>query len=257
MLNELPERLVKELGEEAGGLAVKVVEGSIMADRSKLKRLPDGMILSRDGAIRFDKSRGATQCPSIDMVFQLIDNVIQTNARNNNVAWLTEDDKGVKRIPFVPWGTEDNMQAPYITYRVLRTLPGAFGKGPEMAPNTRQRNTALRDIVPDPEHPDSEIFIYAHRFDHQIELEVGGLTAHEVDKLRSWLETTLVTNMWYLKYSGVVEFLFSERLADQTRKIEGKSLHCRPLKYFVQTEQLSWYRLNTLKELCLQLTIEA
>ncbi len=259
-LDPLPERLVRELGEATGGIAIDVVEsfkGSAINTGSKLERLPGNLILGKDGSVRVkDRNRGATCPASIDELFTLLDNVIQINARNNDVAWLQEDGQGQKRVPFVRYGQEEEMQTPFIAMQVQWGKPGAFGKGKEMAPSARQRNPILRDVVMDPHNVDSEIFIFTHRFDYWIELEVGGSTAKEADMIRSWLETTLANNMWYLKYSGIVEFLFSERLADTTRKIEGKTLHCRPLKYYVQTEQLSWYRLQTLKELCLTLQVE-
>lgn len=258
-LDPLPKRLVEELGEDLGGIAVRVVESfsSTAINRgSALSRLPANLTLNVDGSVRVDdRNRGETAPASIDELFTLLDNIIQISGRNNNVAWFKEDANGEKKIPFVRYGQEEETQTPYIAFQVQWGKPGAFGKGPEMSPTARQRNPILRDVVMDPENSDSEIFIFSHRFDYWIELEVAADTAKEADRIRSWVETTIANNMWYLKYSGIVEFLFSERLADTAKKIEGKSLHCRPLKYYVQTEQLSWYRLQTLKELCLTLKV--
>jgi len=253
-LNNLPESLVKELGEERSNLMISVIEG-IKQESSKLERLPANMTLLKDGSVKLGEGRGNTKFATIRDLFTLIQNILNATGRRNKVSWLVENANGEKVIPFVRYGQEEELQAPCVVFKVNKGTPGAFGKGPEHSPSARQRNPALKTVIADPEQADSEIYIMGQRFDYWIEIDVQAETAHEADRMLSWVESALSTNMWYLKYSGVLEFLFSERKADNTKNVESRRIHCRPLNYYVQLEHLSWYRLGVLKDLCLTLEL--
>lgn len=256
MLEDLDPKLKQELDASYDEVKASIIDGFSFG-KNNLKRLPENMSLLTDGTIVFNKkNKGETAPASIDDLFKLIDTVFQIAARNNDVKWLIEDSDGQKKIRFVRYGSEDELQSPTITFKVMWGKPGAFGKGPEMNPSHKQRNPILREIVEDPERAGEEIFILSQRYDYHIELEISASTAKEADSVRRWVEVTIAQNLWYFKYSGIVEFYFSERLADTTRNLEGKSLHCRSLKYFVQTEELSWYRSQILRELYLTVNLE-
>lgn len=259
-LDPLPQSIIDELGDERTEILVKVIsdiKGSTINRGSSLEQLPPGMVLGTNGEVAFKNDRGIGPTSDINGTFVLIDNVLQTNARNQKVEWAKEDSDGVERVRFVRYSVDDELETPCIVMRVLRGTPGAFGRGPEMGPNTQIRAPALRAVVKDPRDPDSEIYINSQRLDYHIELCACAQTSLEADKLRKWLETTIDNNLWYFKYSGITQFLFSERMADETRKVEGKELHCRPLKYFVSTQTLSWQSLGVLKELCLTLSLSS
>ena len=259
-LRDIAPEVLERLDPARAAVLVRVLDemnvGGVTVGPTKLNPLPPNIRLNNDGSISFRTDRGYGPPVSIDGVFESINNVLQTTSRKQKLSWAHVDGgTGEPMIRFVRYGVEEDMETPCIGWRVVRGVDGAFGSGKEMTPSHHQRVHVLREIVPDPTDVKSEVYIFSHRYDYHVELTVYAQTAHEADKIRSWLEDTISNNLWYFKYSGVTQFLFSERLADTYKIANNKKFHCRPLKFFISVEKLSWYSLAMLQEICLDLNI--
>lgn len=257
-LQALPPSILADLNDSQQMMVVNILEKLMERDPqiSRLKQLPPDLILNDNGEVMFKTTnRGNTSSNGIDSVFTMIGDVIDTSVRAMKPSWALQED-GSYRLRYVKHTVDKALSLPCVSFQVISTEPGAFGAGKEGSPTARIRKPFFRQAYPDPKNIDSEVLIFSMRYDSEIELLVQASTSEEVDIIRSWLEDIITHNIWYFINSGVQNFLFQKRSADYTKDIDNTNVYCRPLRYFLMTEKLSWYSLFTLKELVLNLEIK-
>lgn len=251
-LKPLPEEVQAVLSDKEFNYKVGLLESLKGSQtKSKLDPLPNALTIGPDGEIYLRK-RDNTLGPaaSIDGVFTILDNLFKQSLKDySNVSFASKDANGSKYINFVRHMPDKELELPCIVWKVLWGKPGAFGQGVEMNATAEQRKPFYRETVADPDNIDKKILVFSQRKDYHIELCVCGRNAHQSDEIRSWMEKVIENNGWYFKLHGLNEFLWSERLSDQTRLIESVPIYCRPNKYYVSTTTLSWISENTLDSL--------
>jgi hypothetical protein len=259
----LPQSLLDDITESQKEFITDLVENpqATLGEGNFPQRFTPRLILNKDGTVSFGTNcEGNTKVlsrpSSIEGVFQLIKNVIDTEVAHFKPTWASKDANGQYSIPFVPHGVEKTSEVPTIVYRVLKGKPGAMGKGGPMQATNQQWRPIFRGTATDPNDADYEAMLFSWRKDYRIELCAVATTAHEANRVRSWLEDTLGMSLWYFRHSGIQQFLFEEQLADHYETHESVNLFYRPLKYYVAIDTLSWRSVAVLKKLVTTITLE-
>lgn len=255
-MNNIPEVLIKDLTEAESELFLKTVEEW---NNSRSRQINNGILLqdgykiriNDDGSVTKLDEKGKAISSSIDDLFYLLDNIFKNSIKINPKKWMSRDEKEKLSVNFSMAYQEKEPKTPSITYRVISGQPGAFGRGPENSPTTRQRDKILIESVSDPNDINNQYYIFNSSSDFHIEISTYGKTPEEADKVRRWVEDSIQSNIWYLKYSGIRSFFFSQRLSDNKIEIGEDIIHQRTLKYFVMINELSWTSLQKLRQLIL------
>jgi hypothetical protein len=221
-----------------------------MADGEILRNLVDNLVeVLESRTTGSDPLRTPKASVNINRFFELVGKAIEQQQAYEGSAQtiaFTED-----------WpGEEDNIQEERITYSVIERKPGTFEAKPigrAMSDrNLRQYSKFFRESKDDPDFPGCKIFTYGQWFDNLVEFKVWARTNRVASFRALWLEETLDRWEWYLKASGVGQFVFHERVADTVLSPSNKRIACRTLRFYVRTERLTVIREHILRSLVVE-----
>ena len=243
MLNPLSPNLIKELDQAKTSMFIDVLEQGNLLGESK--EYPNNLILDPSGKALL-KSGSKSRVSSIYDVMEVLQEIINLSTQTMKPAWISSNKELVIQRPVIAVESED----PVIVYKVMDGKPGAAGTGPVNAPIRRMVAPILIGKYMDPQDDSSEVYVYGQRLDYNINLSVYAKTAHEADILKEWLADVIKNYLWYVRYSGVIDFTFVQDYGDETEALR----HKRTLHYAVSIEKLTWSSFFLLKEFILKLS---
>lgn len=244
MLNPLTPQLLKDLSEAQQTTLVTIMESENLGN-VVLQPIPNNIILEPGGRAIVKLQNERFKVNTIYEVMEILQQVIDMATSTMKPAWLNNDRLIIQR-PIINVESE----TPAIIFKVLDGKPGAAGSGPVNSPSRRMVTSILLGKYIDPQDDSSEVYIYGQRLDYNIGLSVYAKTAHEADQIKEWIADIIKTYLWYVKYSGVLDFTFVEDTGDDTEALR----HKRTLKYAVSIEKLTWTSILVLKQIILQIT---
>lgn len=246
MLDPLSPNLLKDLNAAQSEMAISLLEKNNILD-TKREIFPTNIILDPSGKAILRLENNKSRVTSIYEVMEVLQEIINMASNTMKPSWLNNDRLIVQR-PIINVESEN----PAIVFKVEDGKPGAAGTGPVNAPSRRMVTPLLLGRYIDPNDDSSEIYLYGQRFDYNICISVYGKTAHEADILKEWIVDIIKIYLWYVRYSGVLDFTFVEEHGDETEALR----HKRTIKYAVSIEKLTWSSFFALKEFILKLSLD-
>jgi hypothetical protein len=244
MLNNLSPSLLNDLNSAGQNFLIDVIEQTGLTSVNKTL-IPSNIILEPSGKAMLKIDNEKVRINSIYEVMPLLQDVIDMASKTMAPSWLNNERLIIQR-PVINVESE----TPAIVFKVLDGKPGAAGTGAVNAPSRRMVAPILKGRYIDPQDDSSEVYIYSQRIDYNISLSVYGKTAHEADILKEWVMDIIKVYLWYVKYSGVVDFTFTEETGDDVESLR----HKRTVKYAVSIEKLNWSSLFVIKDVVLKLS---
>ena len=244
MLNPLTPQLLKDLSEAQQTTLVTIMESENLGNVT-LQPIPNNIILEPGGRAIVKLQNERFKVNTIYEVMEILQQVIDMATSTMKPAWLNNDRLIIQR-PIINVESE----TPAIIFKVSDGKPGAAGSGPVNSPSRRMVTSILLGKYIDPQDDSSEVYIYGQRLDYNIGLSVYAKTAHEADQIKEWIADIIKTYLWYVKYSGVVDFTFTEETGDDVESLR----HKRTVKYAVSIEKLTWSSLFVIKDVVLKLS---
>jgi hypothetical protein len=246
MLAPLSPNLLKDLNESQSKMAISLLEKSNILDTQR-EIFPTNIILDPSGKAILKLQNNKSRVGSIYEVMEVLQEIISMATTTMKPSWLNNDRLIIQR-PIINVESEN----PALVFKVEDGKPGAAGSGPVNAPSRRMVTPLLLGRYIDPNDDSSEIYLYGQRFDYNICISVYGKTAHEADILKEWIVDIIKIYLWYVRYSGVLDFTFVEEHGDETEALR----HKRTIKYAVSIEKLTWSSFFALKEFILKLSLD-
>lgn len=246
MLNSLSSKLLKDLNEAQKEIAVSLMEKNELFS-IPVTAFPSNIILDPSGRAIVKLQNNQIKINDIYEVMGVLQEIINMAIKINKPSWLN-DEKLIIQRPVINVESEQ----PAIIFKVLDGKPGAAGSGPVNAPVRRMVTPLLLGRYLDPNDDSSEVYLYGQRFDYNISIGIYGKTAHEADLIKEWISDIIKIYLWYVRYSGVLDFTFVEETGDDVEALRQK----RTLKYAVSIEKLTWSSFFTLKEFVLKLSLD-
>lgn len=244
MLNPLSAKLIADLSDSQKRIMMNILEKDEITTK-ELSTLPDYYVLEPGGRVIVNLTDTKVRINNIHEAMTVLQEILDLASKTMKPSWLNNDRIIIQR-PVINVESEQ----PAIVFKVIDGKPGAAGSGPVNSPSRRMVTPILIGRYNDPKDDSSEIYMYGQRLDYNITLSVYGKTAHEADILKEWLVDIIKIYLWYVKYSGVVDFTFVEDAGDETEALR----HKRTLKYAVSIEKLTWSSFFVLKDIILQLS---
>lgn len=244
MLNPLSSQLLQDLNEAQLGALVSIMESENITN-AEIQSMPSNIVLEPNGRAIVKLSNERLKVNTIYEVMEVLQQVIDLATSTMKPSWLNNDRLIIQR-PIINVESE----TPAIVFYVSDGKPGAAGSGPVNSPSRRMVTSLLIGKYVDPTDDSSEVYLYGQRLDYNINISVYAKTAHEADQIKEWIADIIKTYLWYVKYSGVLDFAFVEDTGDDTEALR----HKRTLKYAVSIEKLTWTSILTLKQIILQIT---
>lgn len=244
MLNPLTPQLMDDLTEAQQEVLVSIMESENITN-TKTEIIPTNIILEPGGRAIVKMQNERFKVNTIYEVMGVLQQIIDMATSTMKPSWLNNDKLTIQR-PIINVESE----TPAIVFYVTDGKPGAAGTGPVNSPSRRMVTSILLGKYIDPVDDSSEVYLYGQRLDYNINLSVYAKTAHEADLIKEWIADIIKTYLWYVKYSGVLDFTFVEDTGDDTEALR----HKRTLKYAVSIEKLTWTSILTLKQIILQIT---
>jgi hypothetical protein len=247
MLNPLSSKLLKDLSEAQKNIAISIMENNSLLSKDQ-ERFPDNLILEDNGKATVclpgsNKKRVTT----IYEVMNVLQEIMDMANRSMKPSWVNNDRLTIQR-PIINVESE----TPAVVFKVTDGKPGAAGQGPVNSPSRRMVTPLLLGRYIDPKDDSSEVYLYSQRFDYNIKISVYGKTAHEADIIKEWMADIIKVYLWYVRYSGVLDFTFVNESGDDTESLR----HKRSLHYAVSIEKLTWSSFFVLKDFVLNLSTE-
>jgi hypothetical protein len=246
MLAPLSPNLLKDLNEAQSKMAISLLEKNNILD-TQWEIFPTNIILDPSGKAILKLQNNRSRVGSVYEIMEVLQEVISMATSTMKPSWLTNDRLIIQR-PIINVESEN----PALIFKVEDGKPGAAGSGPVNAPSRRMVTPLLLGRYIDPNDDSSEIYLYGQRFDYNICISVYGKTAHEADILKEWIVDIIKIYLWYVRYSGVLDFTFVEEHGDETEALR----HKRTIKYAVSIEKLTWSSFFALKEFILKLSLD-
>ena len=246
MLTPLSPNLLKDLNEAQSNMAISLLEKNNILDTQK-EIFPTNIILDPSGKAVLKLQNNRSRVGSVYDIMEVLQEVVSMATSTMKPSWLNNDRLIIQR-PIINVESEN----PAIVFKVEDGKPGAAGTGPVNAPSRRMVTPLLLGRYIDPNDDSSEIYLYGQRFDYNICISVYGKTAHEADILKEWIVDIIKIYLWYVRYSGVLDFTFVEEHGDETEALR----HKRTIKYAVSIEKLTWSSFFALKEFILKLSLD-
>jgi hypothetical protein len=246
MLAPLSPNLLKDLNEAQSKMAISLLEKNNILDTQR-EIYPTNIILDPSGKAILKLQNNRSRVGSVYEIMEVLQEVISMATSTMKPSWLTNDRLIIQR-PIINVESEN----PALIFKVEDGKPGAAGSGPVNAPSRRMVTPLLLGRYIDPNDDSSEIYLYGQRFDYNICISVYGKTAHEADILKEWIVDIIKIYLWYVRYSGVLDFTFVEEHGDETEALR----HKRTIKYAVSIEKLTWSSFFALKEFILKLSLD-
>lgn len=244
MLDNLSPSLLNDLNSAGQHLILDIVEQTGLTSLGK-GTVPNNIILEPSGKAMLKIDNEKVRINTIYEVMPLLQEVIDLATKTMAPSWLNNERLTIQR-PVINVESE----TPAIVFKVLDGKPGAAGTGAVNAPSRRMVTPILKGRYIDPEDDTSEVYVYSQRIDYNISLSIYGKTAHEADILKEWVMDIIKVYLWYVKYSGVVDFTFTEETGDDVESLR----HKRTVKYAVSIEKLTWSSLFVIKDVVLKLS---
>lgn len=246
MLAPLSPNLLKDLNEAQSKMAISLLEKNNILDTER-EIFPTNIILDPSGKAILKLQNNRSRVGSVYEIMEVLQEVISMATSTMKPSWLNNDRLIIQR-PIINVESEN----PALIFKVEDGKPGAAGSGPVNAPSRRMVTPLLLGRYIDPNDDSSEIYLYGQRFDYNICISVYGRTAHEADILKEWIVDIIKIYLWYVRYSGVLDFTFVEEHGDETEALR----HKRTIKYAVSIEKLTWSSFFALKEFILKLSLD-
>jgi hypothetical protein len=183
----------------------------------------------------------------IDEFYTLLQSALQDKQDRDNIV---ADD----RVTLIHEYPPSEIRTELITYRLISRSCATTSQGHPMNKGRSDWKPKLRDVVPDPVHPNKKLLISGQLFDNLIELCCVARTAKVADQRALWLEDLMHQYAWFFTYQGVGQVLYMGRETDSHLEVGGNKLHSRPLRYFVQTEKIFSSSEYTLADLFIRVT---
>lgn len=136
---------------------------------------------------------------------------------------------------------------PALVWTLDKRLPGQFSSGKIGTGRVRELMYHRREVIPDPQSASEVLIQSGKKMDNWVTLTICSHDATHANRLAIWLEDFMEEFMWYFCYMGYLRVIFEERTKDEFQEIAGHKFHCRPLKYFIQTEKVSTFRTSILR----------
>jgi len=156
----------------------------------------------------------------------------------------------------VKWTHEypfDESRSEVITYKLISRCPGTTSQGKQMNKRRQDWRPKFRETLDDPDHTNKKLFVYGQVYDNLVELCCWAQTNKTADARALWLESLVDEYKWFIKYKGIAEVRYQERLADTFKAIGDNEWHGRPLRYFVSTEKITRYSQFVVRDLVVKL----
>lgn len=244
MLDPLSKALQNDFTESQKEFFLDLLQKSDVLG-AEIKPIPPAINLEDNNKALVKMENGKNRVQSIYEVMNVLQEVIDLACQTMKPSWLNNDRLIIQR-PIINVESEQ----PAIVFKVLDGKPGAAGSGPVNSPSRRMVTPIIKGRYIDPKDSASEIYIYGQRLDYNIGISVYGKTAHEADILKEWVEDIIKTYLWYVRYSGVLDFTFVEDSGDETEALR----HKRTLRYAVSIEKLTWSSFFILKQIIIKLS---
>jgi hypothetical protein len=244
MLNPLSQILEKELTDSQKNVIVEIAEQEKIISLP-VTNYPSNLILEPSGRALVKLDNAKTKVNNVYEIMGILQDVVNMATTTLKPSWLNNDRLLIQR-PVINVESEQ----PAIVFNVTDGKPGAAGSGPINAPSRRMVTPILIGRYIDPKDDSSEVYLYGQRLDYNISISVYGKTAHEADILKEWVADIIKVYLWYVRYSGVLDFTFIEDLGDSVEALR----HKRTLKYGVSIEKLNWSNTYILKQISLQIS---
>jgi hypothetical protein len=125
---------------------------------------------------------------------------------------------------------------PTVTYTMIRKEPGSINGQP--FGSRKQYKPMPRETIRSKYEPGRSIEISAQWFDVLVQFECFTTDNLSADLLADWLEEFMRQYTWVLKYNGVQEILFWQRLRDGAVTKWRQDLISRTVQYYFRIEDL-------------------
>jgi hypothetical protein len=244
MLKPLTANLLDDLNESQKAFLVSMLEKNNILETG-VETFPTNVILDPGGKalLKLENEKIAPQ--DIYDVMSILQNVINMAIKSFKPSWLNDNKLLIQRPEIMV-----ESETPSIVFKVVDGKPGAAGTGPVNSPVRRMVTSILKGRYIDPKDRASEVYLYGQRFDYNINLSIYAKTAHEADILKEWIADIIRTYIWYVRYSGVLDFTFVQELSDDMESTRQK----RTLQYAVSIEKLTWSSFFILKQIAIELS---
>tara|TARA_R110002126_G_scaffold155054_1_gene302087 strand:- start:1054 stop:1743 length:690 start_codon:yes stop_codon:yes gene_type:complete len=148
---------------------------------------------------------------------------------------------------------DDNITGEVISYSLRQRKPGHFeqgGQGSAMGNRkTRARKKIFREAFDDPDHAGLKIYTFGKEFDNIVEFKLHARTNKTANARAMWFENFMEEYTWYFRASGVKLVTYEGRDKDIHISPENRKLVCRPLLFYVRTEQVTTVKEYNLRSL--------
>ncbi len=238
----MSKKLLEELNAVERNIMVGILEkNDLLGD---IQPIPPEIRLEPGGkAVVMNEQKA--KVTDIYNVMEVLQDIVNFSIDSSKPSWLNDNKLTIQRP-----NEYVESENPSIVYKVLDGKPGAAGVGPVNQPIRRMVTPILIGKYNDPKDDTSEVYIYGQRFDYNINLSIYGKTAHEADILKEWLMDIIKTYLWYVRYSGVLDFVFVQDNGDELES--GR--HKRTIQYAISIEKITWSSFFLLKEFILKLS---
>jgi hypothetical protein len=125
---------------------------------------------------------------------------------------------------------------PTVVYALIQKEPGSIG-GQPFSPQ-KQYKPMHRERMKSPLEPGRSVDVSAQWFDLLVQFECFTTDNYSADLLADWFEDFMRQYTWVLKYNGVQEILFWQRLRDAAVTKWRQDLISRTVQYFFRIEDL-------------------
>ena len=244
MLKPLSPGLMDDLNETQQDLLATLIENAEI-HKEQLQQFPNNISLESGGKVIYKLHNGKVAPQDIYDVMIVLQEVIDLAIKTMKPSWLNDSKLLIQRPDILV-----ESETPALVFKVMDGKPGAAGTGTVNSPSRRMVAPILRGRYVDPTDRSSEVYVYGQRFDYNISLSVYAKTAHEADILKEWIADIIKAFVWYVRYSGVVDFTFVQEMSDDMEAVRQK----RTLQYAVSIEKLTWSSFFLLKQIVLELS---
>lgn len=244
MLKPLSPSLMDDLTLAQQDMLATLIENAEI-NKEELQQFPNNISLEAGGRVIYKLRNGKVAPQDIYDVMEVLQEVLNLAIKTMKPSWLNDDKLLIQRPDILV-----ESETPAIVFKIMDGKPGAAGTGAVNSPSRRMVTPILRGRYIDPADRSGEVYVYGQRFDYNISLSIYAKSAHEADILKEWVADIIKAFIWYVRYSGVVDFTFVQELSDDMEAVKQK----RTLQYAVSIEKLTWSSFFLLKQIVLELS---
>lgn len=143
------------------------------------------------------------------------------------------------RVELVQDFPPDGIQTEIVTFGLVRRRPAAMSKGQAFNTDHLEVKPHVRGIEFNPQEPGNRIVIYGQRFENEMVFTCWAKTNKQADIRARWLEDTLKSWTWYIRFNGIDDFYFMGQDEDIHLALDNTKqvIHGRPMRYYLRTER--------------------